>query len=237
MKNDENISIYKYKNVEIVDSNKFIDKLKKSKKFKEYIDLERERKDELKKLVENEQLSKLDENKFDYVKSINVINENGEIKNESIIYGQIFFINYKSNTLRIVDKKIYQGHFKIEREYKYDLEDTVFLENIEKAILNTINKISKKNNCDFLLYILANNYICLEGSDWRKTTAKDMRNLLKLWNITDKYYTYKKYKIYLNLYEEVYIDYLKNNSNIDLFKFTKIMEQKKEIKKKILKGE
>ena len=87
MKNDENISIYKYKNVEIVDSNKFIDKLKKSKKFKEYIDLERERKDELKKLVENEQLSKLDENKFDYVKSINVINENGEIKNESIIYG------------------------------------------------------------------------------------------------------------------------------------------------------
>ena len=64
-----------------------------------------------------------------------------------------------------------------------------------------------------------------------------MRNLLKLWNITDKYYTYKKYKIYLNLYEEVYIDYLKNNSNIDLFKFTKIMEQKKEIRKKILKGE
>ena len=130
MKNDENISIYKYKNVEIVDSNKFIDKLKKSKKFKEYIDLERERKDELKKLVENEQLSKLDENKFDYVKSINVINENGEIKNESIIYGQIFFINYKSNTLRIVDKKIYNLGLYTNGDTHYEILNHILLKRL-----------------------------------------------------------------------------------------------------------
>ena len=66
---------------------------------------------------------------------------------------------------------------------------------------------------------------------------KEIDSLFKLWNITDKYYSYNRYKIYLNLYEELYIDNLKKNSDINLSNYEKIKEKIKKERKKILKGD
>ena len=66
---------------------------------------------------------------------------------------------------------------------------------------------------------------------------KEIDSLFKLWNITDKYYSYKQYKIYLNLYEELYIDTLKKNLDINLSNYEKIKEQIRKVKKEILKGD
>ena len=67
-------------------------------------------------------------------------------------------------------------------------------------------------------------------------TEKEIDNLFKLWNITDKYHSYKQYKIYLSLYEELYIDALKKNLDINLSYYEKIKKQIREVKKEILKG-
>ena len=54
---------------------------------------------------------------------------------------------------------------------------------------------------------------------------------------TDKYYSYKQYKIYLSLYEELYIDDLKKNLDINLSYYEKIKKQIRKVKKEILKGD
>ena len=175
--------------------------------------------------------------KFDYLKSINVINENGQTENTNIIYGQIFTINYKKNILTIVDKKIYENHFEKTNEYNFYLNDVGIIEDETKIILNFINQIKQKNDCNFLLYVLSNRK-SMSGRQKNNIKAeKEIDSLFKLWNITDKYYSYKQYKIYLNLYEELYIDTLKKNLDINLSNYEKIKEQIRKVKKEILKGD
>ena len=117
MKNDNEIDIFKCNEIEIIDDKKFIQKLRNSKKLTEYIELNIKKNDEMQKIIKNEKIEEYTENKFDYLKSINAINENGQIENTSIIYGQIFTINYKKNILNILDKKIYENHFEKTNEY------------------------------------------------------------------------------------------------------------------------
>ena len=175
--------------------------------------------------------------KFDYLKSINVINENGQTENTNIIYGQIFTINYKKNILTIVDKKIYENHFEKTNEYNFYLNDVGIIEDETKIILNFINQIKQKNDCNFLLYVLSNRK-SMSGRQKNNIKAeKEIDSLFKLWNLTDKYYSYKQYKIYLNLYEELYIDTLKKNLDINLSNYEKIKEQIRKVKKEILKGD
>ncbi len=237
MKNDNEIGIFKCHKIEIIDNKKFIQKLRNSKKLTEYIELNVKKNDEMKKIMKNEKVEKYTENTFDYLKFINAINENGQTDNTNIIYGQIFTINYKKNILTIVDKKIYENHFEKVNEYNYPLNDVGVIEDETKIILNFINQIKQKNDCKFLLYVLSNRKLSVEQQKNNIKTEKEIDNLFKLWNITDKYYSYKQYKIYLNLYKELYIDALKKNLDINLSYYGKIKEQIREVKKEILKGE
>lgn len=237
MKNDNEIGIFKCNKIEIIDDKKFIQKLRNSKKLTEYIELNVKKNYEIKKIMKNEKMEKYAENTFDYLKFINAINENGQTENTNIIYGQIFTINYKKNILTIVDKKIYENHFEKVNEYNYPLNDVGVIEDETKIILNFINQIKQKNDCKFLLYVLSNRKLSVEQQKNNIKTEKEIDNLFKLWNITDKYYSYKQYKIYLNLYKELYIDALKKNLDINLSYYGKIKEQIREVKKEILKGE
>lgn len=238
MKNDNEIEIFKYKEVELVDNKGFIMKIKNSKKLNDYIELEKMRNIELHKIMKNENVYQYNESKFDYSKNIKSINENGKVENLTIMYGQIFIINYKKNTLNIIDRKIYEGHFDVMNKYNYCLNDIGIINKEIKVILNNISEIKKsnkqKNDCEFLCYILANRKSIFKQKDMQKENEID--NLLKLWNITEKYYPYKQYKIYLNLYKEVYLDHLKKFSNISLKQYENITEQMKKIKEEILKG-
>ena len=111
------------------------------------------------------------------------------------------------------------------------------VDNKIKVILNYINRIRQKNDCEFLLYILANRKDIIKEEEKNTKIEDEIDNLFKLWNITEKYYSYKQYKVYLNLYEELYMDYLKNNSDINLLKYENIKMQMKKIRKEILKGD
>ena len=237
MKNDNEIGIFKFNKIEIIEDKKFIQKLENCKKMSEYIELNVKKNDEMKKIMKNEKMEEYAESTFDYLKSINVINENGQTENTNIIYGQIFTINYKKNILTIVDKKIYENHFEKTNEYNYYLNDVGIIEDETKIILNFINQIKQKNDCNFLLYVLSNRK-SMSGRQKNNIKAeKEIDSLFKLWNITDKYYSYKQYKIYLNLYEELYIDTLKKNLDINLSNYEKIKEQIRKVKKEILKGD
>lgn len=237
MKNDIKVDILNYSDVEIIDNEEFIQKLINSKRLKEYITLELMRKGKLQEIIQDEKTYKYNENKFDYIKSIKVINEKGRIENQQIIYGQIFTINYKDNTLDIIDKKIYNGHFERINEYKYNLKDVGIVDHKIKVILNYINKTKQKSDCEFLLYILANRKNIIKEKEKNTKVEDEIDNLFKLWNITEKYYPYKQYKIYLSLYEELYIDYISNNLDINLLEYENIKMQIKKIKKEILKGD
>lgn len=237
MKNDNEIGIFKFNKIEIIEDKKFIQKLENCKKMSEYIELNVKKNDEMKKIMKNERMEEYAESTFDYLKSINVINENGQTENTNIIYGQIFTINYKKNILTIVDKKIYENHFEKTNEYNFYLNDVGIIEDETKIILNFINQIKQKNDCNFLLYVLSNRK-SMSGRQKNNIKAeKEIDSLFKLWNITDKYYSYKQYKIYLNLYEELYIDTLKKNLDINLSNYEKIKEQIRKVKKEILKGD
>ena len=237
MKNDNEIGIFKFNKIEIIEDKKFIQKLENCKKMSEYIELNVKKNDEMKKIMKNEKMEEYAESTFDYLKSINVINENGQTENTNIIYGQIFTINYKKNILTIVDKKIYENHFEKTNEYNVYLNDVGIIEDETKIILNFINQIKQKNDCNFLLYVLSNRK-SMSGRQKNNIKAeKEIDSLFKLWNITDKYYSYKQYKIYLNLYEELYIDTLKKNLDINLSNYEKIKEQIRKVKKEILKGD
>ncbi len=237
MKNDIKINILNHEKVEIIDDEEFIQKLRNSKKLEEYVTLELMRTGELQEIIQNEKIYKYNENKFDYIKSMKAINEKGQIENYHIIHGQIFTINYEDNTLNIIDKKIYEGHFERINEYKYCLKNVGIVDNKIKVILNYINRIRQKNDCEFLLYILANRKNIIKKEEKNTKIGDEIDNLFKLWNITEKYYSYKQYKIYLNLYEELYMDYLKNNSDINLLKYENIKMQMKKIRKEILEGD
>ena len=191
----------------------------------------------MKKIMKNEKIEEYTESTFDYLKFINAINENGQTENINIIYGQIFTINYKKNILTIVDKKIYENHFEKTNEYNYYLNDVGIIEDETKIILNFINQIKQKNDCEFLLYVLSNRKSMAGRQKNNIKTEKEIDNLFKLWNITDKYYSYKQYKIYLSLYEELYIDILKKNLDINLSYYEKIKEQIRKVKKEILRGD
>ena len=241
MKNDIKLSTLKHERAEIIDDDEFIQKLKNSKKLRKYVELELKRINELQKIIQNEKIENYNKSKFDYIKSRNIINEKGQVEDLNIIHGQVFTIDYKKNILNIIDIKIYEGHFQITNEYNYLLKDVGIVDNELKVILNSISKMkqknSKKNDCDFLLYVLANRKKLVRQNKEDSQTENEIDNLFKLWNITEKYYSYKKYKVYLNLYEEIYIDYLKHKSAINLLQYENIRKQMKEIKKEILKGE
>lgn len=238
MKDDNKIDILEYENIEIIDDKEFIEKIKKNERIKEYANLEFMRKNELQKVIQRERIEMYSESIFDYVKNINAINEEGKFEKLHIINGQIFTINYQKNTLSIIDKKIYEGHFERTNEYNYFLKDIGIADDEIKVILNNISKVKKKrnqkNDCNFLLYVLANREKQLET---KESQSEKIDNLFKLWNITEKYYTYKQYRIYLNLYEELYMDYLRDELNINLTQYENIKAQMKEIKKEILKGD
>ena len=236
MKNDNEIGIFKFNKIEIIEDKKFIQKLENCKKLSEYIELNVKKNDEMKKIMKNEKMEEYAESTFDYLKFINVINENGQTDNTNIIYGQIFTINYKKNILTIVDKKIYANHFEKTNEYNYYLNDVGIIEDETKIILNFINQIKQKNDCNFLLYVLSNRKSMAGRQKNNIKAEKEIDSLFKLWNLTDKYYSYKQYKIYLNLYEELYIDTLKKNLDINLSNYEKIKEQIRKVKKEILKG-
>ena len=236
MKNDNEIGIFKFNKIEIIEDKKFIQKLENCKKLSEYIELNVKKNDEMKKIMKNEKMEEYAESTFDYLKFINVINENGQTDNTNIIYGQIFTINYKKNILTIVDKKIYENHFEKTNEYNYYLNDVGIIEDETKIILNFINQIKQKNDCNFLLYVLSNRKSMAGRQKNNIKAEKEIDSLFKLWNLTDKYYSYKQYKIYLNLYEELYIDTLKKNLDINLSNYEKIKEQIRKVKKEILKG-
>ncbi len=237
MKNDNEIGIFKFNKIEIIEDKKFIQKLENCKKLSEYIELNVKKNDEMKKIMKNEKMEEYAESTFDYLKFINVINENGQTDNTNIIYGQIFTINYKKNILTIVDKKIYENHFEKTNEYNYYLNDVGIIEDETKIILNFINQIKQKNDCNFLLYVLSNRKSMAGRQKNNIKAEKEIDSLFKLWNLTDKYYSYKQYKIYLNLYEELYIDTLKKNLDINLSNYEKIKEQIRKVKKEILKGD
>ena len=241
MKNDIKISIFKHEKVELIDDDGFIQKLKDSKKLKEYVNLELKRKNELQKIIKNEKIEKFSESKFDYIKSMNIINEKGQVEDSHITHGQIFTINYEKDTLNIVDVKIYEGHFERINEYNFCLMDVGIFGKKIKVILNNISKIkqhnNRRNNCEFLLYILANRNMILKQENKYIQPKQEVSNLFSLWNITEKYYSYKQYKIYLSLYEELYVDHLKNNSDINLLQYEEIKNQMKKIRKEILKGD
>lgn len=196
------------------------------------------RKNELQKVIQRERIEMYNESIFNYVKTINTINEKGKIEKLHITNGQIFTINYKKNILNIIDKKVYEGRFERTNEYNYFLKDVGIVDDEIKVILNNISKRKKKSNqkndCVFLLYVLANREKKLK---MKESQSKKIDNLFKLWNITEKYYPYKQYRIYLNLYEELYMDYLRDNVNINLAQYENIKTQMKEIKKEILKGD
>lgn len=238
MKNDNKIDILRYGNIEIIDDKDFIERIKDSKRLKEYANLELMRENELQKVIQSEKIDMYNESVFNYVKTINTINEKGKIENSNIISGQIFTINYQKNTLNIIDKKVYEGHFERTNEYNYSFEDVGIFDDKIKVILNNISKRKKKSNqqnkCDFLLYVLANKEKQFKN---KKEQSERIDSLFKLWNITEKYYSYNQYKIYLNLYEELYMDYLRDNLNINLAQYEKIKTQMKKIKKEILKGD
>ena len=237
MKNDNEIGIFKCDGIEIIDDKMFIKKLINSKKLTEYIELNVKKNDEMKKVMKNEKIEEYTESTFDYLKFINAINGSGKFENTNIIYGQIFTINYKKNILTIVDKKIYENHFEKTNEYNYYLNDVGVIEDETKIILNFINQIKQKNDCEFLLYVLSNRKSMVDRQKNNIKTEKEIDNLFKLWNITDKYYSYKQYRIYLSLYEELYIDALKKNLDINLSYYEKIKEQIRKVKKEILKGD
>ena len=234
MKDDNKIDILRYENIEIIDDRDFLERIKENERLKEYANLELMRKKELQEVIQREKIDMYNESVFDYVKTINAINEKGQIEKSNIINGQTFTINYQKNTLNIIDKKAYEGHFERVKEYNYFLKDMGILDAEIKVILNNISKRNKKNNCDFLLYVLANREKKLKT---KKEQLEKIDNLFKLWNITEKYYSYRQYKIYLNIYEELYIDYLRDNLNINVAQYESIKTQMKEIKKEILKGE
>lgn len=234
MKDDNKIDILRYENIEIIDDRDFLERIKENERLKEYANLELMRKKELQEVIQREKIDMYNESVFDYVKTINAINEKGQIEKSNIINGQTFTINYQKNTLNIIDKKAYEGHFERVKEYNYFLKDVGILDAEIKVILNNISKRNKKNNCDFLLYVLANREKKLKT---KKEQLEKIDNLFKLWNITEKYYSYRQYKIYLNIYEELYIDYLRDNLNINVAQYESIKTQMKEIKKEILKGE
>lgn len=234
MKDDNKIDILRYENIEIIDDRDFLERIKENERLKEYANLELMRKKELQEVIQREKIDMYNESVFDYVKTINAINEKGQIEKSNIINGQTFTINYQKNTLNIIDKKAYEGHFERVKEYNYFLKDVGILDAEIKVILNNISKRDKKNNCDFLLYVLANREKKLKT---KKEQLEKIDNLFKLWNITEKYYSYRQYKIYLNIYEELYINYLRDNLNINVAQYESIKTQMKEIKKEILKGE
>lgn len=234
MKDDNKIDILRYENIEIIDDRDFLERIKENERLKEYANLELMRKKELQEVIQREKIDMYNESVFDYVKTINAINEKGQIEKSNIINGQTFTINYQKNTLNIIDKKAYEGHFERVKEYNYFFKDVGILDAEIKVILNNISKRDKKNNCDFLLYVLANREKKLKT---KKEQLEKIDNLFKLWNITEKYYSYRQYKIYLNIYEELYIDYLRDNLNINVAQYESIKTQMKEIKKEILKGE
>lgn len=224
--------------IEIIDDEKFIEKLEKYKNQKEYIELELLRKDEIQKIIENIEIDRYTNNEFNYVRTINSINENGKVEKTQIIYGQIFTIDYKRNILNIIDRKIYEEHFEKISKYSYSLRDVGIIDKEIKVILNYISEkySNQENNCEFLLHILANRKRILKSNIVNIQLENEIDNLLKLWNITEKYYSYEQYKIYFKLYEEVYMDYLKNNSNINLSQYESIKKQMMEKRKEILKG-
>lgn len=239
MKKDK-IEHFWYRNVDIVDSYDFINKLKKNKKLDEYVDLQLMRDNEIKKVIKEMKAEQFDKIKFDYTKKIKKINENGQIEDTNIFYGQIFKLDYKRDVLEIFDKKIYEGHFERNKKYEYCFLEVGINEKI-KAILNYIIQIKferhiKEEN-KFLLYVLANRNKVINHNSKNDKIKQEIDNLLKLWNITEKYYPFKQFLIYLNLYKELYMDYLKNNSNIDLSQYEKIKKQMIEIKKEILEGD
>lgn len=125
MKNDNKIDILEYENIEIIDDKDFIEKIKKNKRLKEYANLELMRKNELQKVIQRERIEMYNESIFNYVKTINAINEEGKIEKLHITNGQIFTINYQKNTLSIIDKKVYEGHFERTNEYNYFLKDEI----------------------------------------------------------------------------------------------------------------
>ena len=143
--------------------------------------------------------------------------------------------------MNIIDKKIYESHFERTNEYNYCLKNVGIEDKEIKVILNNISiikqKCNQKNDCEFLLYILANRKRLLKQDMVDIQEENEIDNLFKLWNITEKYYSYEQYKIHLNLYEEIYMDYLKNNSNINLLQYENIRRQMKEKRKEILKGD
>lgn len=53
------------------------------------------RKNELQKVIQRERIEMYNESIFNYVKTINTINEKGKIEKLHITNGQIFTINYK----------------------------------------------------------------------------------------------------------------------------------------------
>ena len=66
MKNDNKIDILRYRNIEIIGDKEFIERIKDSKRLKEYANLELMRENELQKVIQSEKIDMYNESLLYY---------------------------------------------------------------------------------------------------------------------------------------------------------------------------
>lgn len=229
---DRKIIEYKNKKIELIEDVSFIETLCKSEYKEQYMELELQRKEFIQSKMKCENVYKFESDKFYNINKINIINEKGIKENKYIVYGQIFNVDYEEDKISIIDEKYMEGSFKKTINYEYTLKEVGIITDELKVLLKTSGLSKKVERKDFLFYILANrDNILLEETKELKGT-NEIKNLFTLWNINEKKYPFKKYKVLYRIYEDIYMDLL--NDDISIYK--DIDKQMKEIKKEVMKG-
>ena len=153
---------------------------------------------------------------INYIKTLIPYNKNS-LKDDKIIYGQIFIFNFDLNEIEIIDKKEYENHFEKTKKYgPFSFEYLGFSGNIISIMkmlcfVNIKLDFSDDRCLELPKYIIANR----EKIYPEIKIESKIANLFQLWRVDDKNFKYEDFISLYNTLVNIERSLLKRLSNND----------------------